>query len=156
MDEWELLKRAGEYDQDALSEIHTRYYRQLYDHIYRWTGDRALAEDLTTDVFVQFLETVTAGNVQASLRILLYQIAGNLVVEHQRRQPQPDTVPENAGHATLRHAIRQLPADQQQVFILKLLEDWSNGEIAQVLSVTESEIKELQYGALLAFSRART
>ena len=92
VDDWELLKRAGENDKYALSEIHTLYKRQLYDHIYRWTGDRALAEDLTTNVFVQFLETVAAGNVQASLRILLYQIAGNLVVEHQRRAVLTRTV----------------------------------------------------------------
>ncbi|MFQ5858366.1 MAG: RNA polymerase sigma factor [Anaerolineae bacterium] len=154
MNKRELIRRAKTYDSKALAEIHTRYSRQIYDHVYRWTGDRSLAEDLTADVFMRFLETISSVDSQTSLQTWLYRIAGHLVIEHQRRQPsQSETPSEDTQNSELRQVIRRLPADQQQVLILKLVEELSNDEIAQILGTTEDSLKELQHRALIALRR---
>jgi len=143
--ERQLVRRAREYDRDALAEIHTRYSRKIYDHIYHWTGDRSLAEDLTAEVFMKFLETVEIINSQTSLQAVLYRIAGRLVIEHRGRQPLYSEPP-----SELRQVIRRLPADQQQVLVLKLVEEMPNHEIAQIIDRTEEAVKTLQHHALVA------
>jgi len=145
LDEHDLIRRARRYDAGALAEIHTRYSRPIYNHIYRWTGDRSLAEDLTADVFMQLLGIIDSVDTETSLRVLLYRIAGLLVIEHQRRLPLYSEPP-----SELRQVIRRLPADQQQVLVLKLVEDMPNHEIAQIIDRTEEAVKTLQHHALVA------
>ena len=151
LDEHELIRRARRYDADALAEIHTRYSRPIYNHIYRWAGDRSLAEDLTTDVFMQLLGAIDAVDSETQLRVSLYWIAGNLVIEHRGRQPaQLDAPSRGTQRPELRQVIRRLPADQQQVLVLKLVEDMPNHEIAQIIDRTEEAVKTLQHHALVA------
>jgi RNA polymerase sigma-70 factor (ECF subfamily) len=151
LDEHELIRRARRYDADALAAIHSRYSRPIYNHIYRWTGDRSLAEDLTAEVFMQLLGTIDVVDSETSLRVLLYRTAGNLVIEHQRRQSaQLDARSGNIQRPELRQAVRRLPPDQQQVLVLKLVEEMPNDEIAQIIDRTEDAVKALQHHALVA------
>lgn len=154
LDEHELIRRARRYDADALAEIHTRYSRPIYNHIYHWTGDRSVAEDLTTDVFMQLLGAIDAVDSETQLRVLLYRIAGHLIIEHQRRQPaQPNTASGGTQRPELRQAIRRLPPELQQVLVLKLAEGMSNAEVGHVIDRTENAVKALQHRALVALSR---
>ena len=47
-------------------------------------------------------------------------------------------------------AIRRLPADRQELILLKYLEDLSNGQIAIIMGRTEGAIKSLYHRSLLS------
>ena len=147
---------------DALSEfgkIYDTHAPRLFRYIYHRLGDQAVAEDLTSEVFVRFLDArATPDNLAA----FLFRIAHNLVVDYLRRKrPAPlfDTIPATQGdparlaeiemeRARLRRTIARLAPDQQQVIVLKFLEDLTNDEIARVIGKSVDAVKALQYRGL--------
>jgi RNA polymerase sigma-70 factor, ECF subfamily len=50
----------------------------------------------------------------------------------------------------LLRAIRNLPAERQQLLILKFVEHLSNAEIGQIMGRTEGAVKSLYHRTLLA------
>ncbi len=148
---------------DALSELAGIYDTQaprIFRYIYHRLGNRPLAEDLTSEVFVRFLRSGTAPD---NLTAFLYRIAHNLIVDYLRRNPtvlalDDQTVADRADpidfaelemeKATLRRAIARLTPDQQQVIVLKFIEGQSNDEIAAILGKSAGAVKAMQHRAL--------
>lgn len=167
----DTLERAAHYDPVVLGQIYDTYYGRIYGYIYRRTGDARVAEDLAADVFVRMLESVKAEKGwQKSLTGWLYRIAHNLVIDHYRRQSKREGPPldERVVGAVddkklslealltqqrLRMAIQQLTEDQQQVIVLRFVEDLTNAEVAEILGKTEGAIKALQHRALITLRR---
>ena len=58
MEEVALRERAVALEPEALSEIYDTFSGKIYSYIYHRTGDAAVAEDLTADVFVRMLEAI--------------------------------------------------------------------------------------------------
>ncbi|MBI3287783.1 MAG: sigma-70 family RNA polymerase sigma factor [Chloroflexi bacterium] len=162
IDEKALLDRARAFDHEALGSIYDRYQPALYRYIYARTGNAAIAEDLSAEVFTRFLQTLRSGrHPPRSLPAWLYGTAHNLVADHYReRRPSAILLDESlAGSENsplerlsdveqVRAGVRQLSEDQQQVLILKFVEGLSNGEVAQVLGKNEGAVKALQFRAL--------
>jgi RNA polymerase sigma-70 factor (ECF subfamily) len=166
--EEELLARAVDFDEAALSELYDRYELKIYSYIYRRTSDQALSEDLTAQVFLKMLEAIHNERAwHSSFSGWLYRIAHNLVIDHYRsrdRQKQisldeaphmPDlgNSPVRAAEITLdgealRAAIRRLTEEQAQVISLRFLEGYSFGEIADMMDKTEGAVKALQHRAV--------
>ncbi len=148
---------------DALSKLGEIYDTQaprIFRYIYHRLGNRPLAEDLTSEVFVRFLRS---GTTPDNLIAFLYRIAHNLVVDFLRRNPNTlsldeATVADQADpsdsaeleqeKATLRRAVARLTPDQQQVIVLKFVEELSNDEIALVLGKSTGAVKAIQHRAL--------
>lgn len=170
-DERELIRRAQEYDSRALAEIYERYYQAIYNYIFYRVSDDSLAEDLTAEVFLKALEAIESFAFRGvPFSAWLYRIAGNLVIDHFRRQPKQPSLPleetqifsdENPidvlerglTQQELRRALDGLTEDQKQVIILKFVDGLSNTEVARVLGKTEGAIKSLQHRALAALAR---
>ncbi len=144
-----------------LGEIYDTYAPRLYRYIYHRLGDRALAEDLTSEVFARFLQARVAPD---NLAAVLYRVAHNLIVDylrrHQSAEPLDDDLPSEQGdpHALaevemervrLRRALARLTPEQQQAIVLKFLEGLSNEEIARVLDKPVSAVKSLQHRGLV-------
>ena len=166
--EEELLARAVNYDEAALSELYDRYELKIYSYIYRRTSDQTLSEDLTAQVFLKMLEAIQNERAwHSSFSGWLYRIAHNLVIDHYRardRQKQvsidemphmPDTGnnPVKAAEIALeaealRSAIRRLTDEQAQVVSLRFLEGYSFSEIAEMMDKTEGAVKALQHRAV--------
>lgn len=58
LSEPELLAKAMDFDASAITELYDRYESKVYSYIYRRTGEPALAEDLTAQVFLKMLEAI--------------------------------------------------------------------------------------------------
>lgn len=171
-DERELIRRAKDYEPDAFAEIYERYYQRIYNYIYYRVSDGVTAEDLCSEVFVKAMEAIDSFTFQGvPFSAWLYRIAGNLVIDHYRRQPaQPemawedtrpliaddspgDRLEQKFDHQELRRAVQGLTSDQQQVIILKFVDGLSNSEVAQILGKTEGAVKSLQHRALASLGR---
>ena len=167
-DEEQLLAKAMQFDDAALGELYDRYETKIYGYIYRRTGDQALAEDLTAQVFLKMLESIRDQKAwHSSFSGWLYRIAHNLVVDMYRRKgrhgavdleeaPQTaadsqnpeETVEQTLDAERLRSAIRRLTEEQAEVVSLRFLEGYSIAEVADMMNRTEGAIKALQYRAV--------
>ncbi len=167
-DEDQLLAQAMQFDDAALGELYDRYEARIYGYIYRRTGEQALAEDLTAQVFLKMLESIRDQKAwRSSFSGWLYRIAHNLVVDTYRRKGRHgavdlDDVPQTAAESQnleetveqtldaekLRSAIRRLTDEQAEVVSLRFLEGYSIAEVADMMNRTEGAIKALQYRAV--------
>lgn len=166
--EEELLARAKDLDEAALGELYDRYESKIYTYIYRRTGEPALAEDLTAQVFLKVLEAVRAGKGwRSSFSGWIFRIAHNAVIDYYRRRDRHNqvsiddapvltatkdnpvtTAESNMDAEQLRSAIGRLTDEQAYVVSLRFLEGYSINEVATMMDKTDGAIKALQYRAV--------
>jgi RNA polymerase sigma-70 factor (ECF subfamily) len=167
-----LLERAREDDAQALAEIYDLYAESIYRYLYRYLGDEAQAEDLTSEVFLKLLQALhTPRAPRDHLQGWLYRVAHNQAMDWFRRQKKrvsdslevgPDGHPElvavddaplsslekRQSQQQLREAIRRLTTDQQRVILLRFGEGLKCKEVAELMGKSEGAIKILQHRAI--------
>lgn len=164
------LALAAQGDQEAFGVLYERYVGRIYNYVYYRTGNKDDAEDLTARVFLRALRHIVNYTDRGlPFSAWLYRIAHNLVAnwhrDNSRRREVPlDEIllprppgehPENVllqseEHEGLLKVIRTLPADRQQLLILKFVEHLSNAEIGQIMGRTEGAVKSLYHRTLLS------
>jgi RNA polymerase sigma-70 factor (ECF subfamily) len=170
----ELIVQVKE-DLAAFGVLYERYVGKVYNYVYYRVGNHHDAEDLTARTFFRALRHV--GNYEdrgAPVSAWLYRIAHNLVANWHRDQGRRPVVsleavplkdspdpPETVAMAheeqeRLFNAVRQLPADRQQLLILKYIERLSNAEIGAIMERTEGAIKSLYHRTLTALRQELT
>jgi RNA polymerase sigma-70 factor (ECF subfamily) len=164
-----LIERA-QADPLEFAALYDRYVDRVYNYVYQRTGNHVDAEDLTARTFLRaftHLERYMFRGVPFSA--WLYRIAHNAVAnwyrDRQRHQVvsldalvplrQEEERPEDLAQAhdertSMLESIRQLPAERQQLLILKFSEELTNAQIARVMGRTEGAIKSLYHRTLLA------
>jgi RNA polymerase sigma-70 factor (ECF subfamily) len=164
----EMLALALQGDKDAFGALYERHVARIYSYIYYRTGNVNDAEDLTARVFQRAMHhIVNYTDRGVPFSAWLYRIAHNLVAnwhrDRSRRQEIPlsdaplvakGDAPEAALVRTqeqdaLLRMIRDLPADRQQLLILKFVEHFSNAEIGQIMGRSEGAVKSLYHRTLL-------
>lgn len=166
-----FLDRVKAFDPEALAELYDRYAPKMYAYIYRRVSDAALAEDLTSDLFLRVLRSIRSEQAwRESFSAWLYRIAHNLVVDHYRRQralpsqpadeslaavdADPVVATENAlASERLRAAIRRLTPDQQEVLALRFGEGLTAAEAGQIMQKSTGAVEALQHRALASLRR---
>ena len=168
-DESGLVERAKT-DPEAFGILYERYVNKVYSYIYYRVGNHHDAEDLTARTFHRALDHIDH-YVQrgAPFSAWLYRIAHNLVAnwhrDHSRRKvvsledvnlspplregPQHQAEQKEEENELLA-AVRRLPADRQQLLILKFVEEMSNTQIGLVMGRSEGAIKSLYHRTLLS------
>jgi len=169
IDEKALIERAKD-DKEAFGQLYEIYVDRIYNYVYYRTGNVADAEDLTAKIFVRAMKHIPRYEDKGvPFSAWLYRIAHNLVAnwhrDNSRRQMIAlddithwhvgDESPEFATQlmedkALLLAAIRRLPADRQELLILKFVEHLSNAEIGDIMGRSEGAIKSLYHRTLLS------
>ena len=168
--EEEILSLASQGDRDAFGQLYERYMERIFNYVYYRTGNTHDAEDLTARVFqraMNHIQKYTDRGVPFSA--WLYRIAHNLVAnwhrDRSRKQEIPlddlPILPTKGDHPeknlvrsqeqdSLLRMIRKLPAERQNLLILKFVEDMSNAEIGAIMGRSEGAVKSLYHRTLLA------
>ncbi len=168
-DEKALIERAQRRDPEAIGELYRRYVEAIYRHIAYRVNDAATAEDLTAEVFLRALESLTGyQDTGLPFSAWLFKIAHARVVDYWRREQRRPQVELDESLAddtqmtgvearltgdALKRALSLLSAEQQQVIALKFVADLSNAEIAHIMGKTEGAVKALQHRALASLAR---
>lgn len=163
-DEQNLLQRASQLETQALAEIYDAYSPGIYRYSMRLLGDTTLAEDCVSETFARFLKSIQERRgPREDLQAYLYRIAHNWIVDLYRNnketvelsesvRSEADAPEEDAAkhirQKQVRKAIRHLTPDQQQVILLKYLEEWSNEEVARAMKKPLGAVKSIQHRAL--------
>ena len=146
-----VLERAAQGDADAFGILYERYVGRIYNYIYYRTGNTHDAEDLTERVFFRAYRHISAyDNRGLPLSAWLYRIAHNLVANWHRDNSRRREIPLEEGILGSPHGehpehslmdseererlllvIRRLPAERQQLILLKFVDHLSNAEIGE-------------------------
>jgi RNA polymerase sigma-70 factor (ECF subfamily) len=164
-----VIELASSGDTEAFSLLYERYVNRIYNYIFYRTGNPYEAEDLTSRVFHRALNHINHYNNRGvPFSAWLYRIAHNLVANWHRDNSRRNEVPlddqpglpqrgvhpehnlvNNQELENLLKVIRKLPAERQQLLILKFVEGMSNAEIATIMMRSEGAIKSLYHRTLL-------
>ncbi|MDX6211731.1 MAG: hypothetical protein QOF82_818 [Frankiales bacterium] len=148
-----------------------RLYDELAPAVFGYLRARGAQEpeDLTSEVFLAVftrLETVSGG--AAGLRTLLFSVAHARLVDDLRRRArreEPVAFDAQADRRTtasaedealraqsleaVREVIGQLPDDQRDVLLMRLVADLTVDQVAEVMGRTSGAVKQLQRRGLV-------
>ncbi|MFK7805116.1 MAG: RNA polymerase sigma factor [Anaerolineae bacterium] len=169
LEETELIEQAKT-DKEAFGELYTRYVDRIYSYVYYRTGDVAEAEDLTAKIFFRAMNHIPRYTDRGlPFSAWLYRIARNLVANWHRdrsrrriialddithwkvgqESPEIETQLLQDRDALLK-VVRRLPAERQELLILKFVDRLSNAEIGGIMERSEGAIKSLYHRTLLS------
>ncbi|GJM40052.1 MAG: DNA-directed RNA polymerase sigma-70 factor [Ardenticatenaceae bacterium] len=170
-DEMKLLSRVRALDQDALTEVHNKYYTAIYRYIAFRVNDSQTAEDLTSEVFLRLLTAVRDKSApQKTLRGWLYGVASHVLKEHYRKKKRDgftmlhEDIP-SAEHSldhqiddilkneNLQAVMKSLTDDQQNVLALRFGFGMPIQEVANTMGKSEGSVKMLQARAVASISK---
>jgi RNA polymerase sigma-70 factor (ECF subfamily) len=156
------------FDRQNLIASYERYNAEIFRYAYRLLGDCETAEDCVSETYYRFLKAVRDGlGPLENTRAYLYRVARNWINDYYRSQPMritsldieldgdPEANPsrlaaENWERERVRAAVLSLPPDQQQVIVLRFMEDWSHEDVAAALGKSVEATRTLQHRALVS------
>ncbi|MCA9653686.1 MAG: sigma-70 family RNA polymerase sigma factor [Myxococcales bacterium] len=166
MDDADVIREAARGEIQALATLYDRHAGLLLAMANRILGDKALAEDLVQDVFMEVWRRAHAfdpsrGSVRTWLLVRLRSRAVDRLrsAQHRRevavddvapREPSPTAEdPELApDRALVRKAIAELPEDQRLVIELSYFHGLSSSEIAERMGSPLGTVKSRTAAAL--------
>src|SRR3954454_17221463 len=79
-----ILRKAQHGDERAFSIILRMYETPVYNYVLRLVGDRALAEDLTQEVFLRVFQGLPRFSLPCKFTTWLFQVTKNRVLDELR------------------------------------------------------------------------
>lgn len=159
----ELVSRVRAGDEDAFRLIFERYSRPVLSFIFDMIGDRAAAEDLAQETFVRAYKGLGGLRDETKLSTWLFSIAKNCARESLRTRGRDrnkieidgeevfeirDETPTPAGRlldkelsAVIERALSRLDEDKRLVFTLKVFQQRSYEEIAEITGHSVGKLK---------------
>ena len=149
-----LMLRYCDGDVAAFDVLYRRHNDALYRYLLRRCQHRDSAEDVFQDVWGKIVKARSSYRPTAKFTTFLYRVAHNCFIDHIRRNKrhaqtvdiepdsQPDTadLPETQTERSLARrrldaALRQLPDEQRDVFLLR---EEAGFSLDQIATITDS------------------
>lgn len=92
----QLVVAYREGDVSALPELIGRYEKELFHFLIRFAGNRAFAEDLFQETFLQVHQSAKTFDASKRFKPWLFTIAANKARDHLRREKRRRTAPLSA------------------------------------------------------------
>jgi RNA polymerase sigma-70 factor, ECF subfamily len=153
-----LVERFRGGERVAFETLVRKYQKPIYFFLLRHAGDTDEAKELTQRTFIRALGGLGGFRGQAAFRSWLYRIAVNLLLNHVRDRARfardvdfeersgggPPALDELVAHedsARLRQAVARLPRKQRLTLELRVYQDLSFREVAEILGTSEGAAK---------------
>src|SRR3989338_4801959 len=171
-DEKKLVQRIIQKDEKALLFIYQKYQKSLQNFIYRKLKDYSIAEEISQDVFMDFIEALRDFHFQSSLKTFLYSIARNKTIDYIRKKKLKkilvsalptyfieglrtvfidDELEKKELSAKIKKTLETLPNDYRIVLRLKYIDGERVNNIAEKLSIGFKATESLLFRARKAF-----
>ncbi len=143
-----LVRAAQAGDREALGALFLRYRRLIHGVLLAHVR-HADADDLTQDVFLHAMARLRALREPAAFGGWIAAIARTRALDHVRRQPIADALPDEVPGARgddgdavwVLSAIRALPIAYRETLTLRLVEGMTGPEIAARTGLTEGSVR---------------
>lgn len=148
-------------DENALATLISRHQSKIYGFIYSKIADRDVSDDIFQDTFIKVIKTLKSNSYNEEGKFLpwVMRIAHNLIVDHFRRNKKmpmfreteefsifsimSDNQPNvessmitSQVESDLKRLIEELPSDQKEVLVMRMYQDLSFKEIADLTGVS--------------------
>lgn len=163
-----IIRLAIEGDKQAFGQLYERYVGKIYRYLFFRMDSREAAEDMTEIVFLKAWEGLPALGRKSSgvnFSAWLYRIAHNALVDHRRTkkeeialegiEPIPAQIEKPGTRVELDEesariipAMQKLDEQSQNVIISRFIGDLKPREIAEMLGLSEGNVRVIQYRAL--------
>lgn len=168
IDEIKCVKKAARGDASAFESLVLHYQGQIYRLCFRMTGNSEDAQDMTQEAFLKAWKNLSTFQFDSAFSTWLYRLASNCCLDLLRSMKRKPTVsltaetededgeiidvaddapsPEEKAIVSqerddLRKALALLDDEQRQILILRVVNDLSYTEIAEVLNIKEGTVK---------------
>jgi RNA polymerase sigma factor (sigma-70 family) len=137
-----------------LEKIYSAYFRDVFLYLYSLSGDRHIAEDITSETFLKAIESIDGFKGTCDLRVWLCQIAKNSYFSYLRKNKRlvyMKELPEKAADHDLEQAItlseasmkvheilHSLGEPYKEVFSLRVFGELSFKKIAALFGKSEN------------------
>jgi RNA polymerase sigma-70 factor (ECF subfamily) len=177
IDTEKLVLKIQNGDKDAFGEIYDNYVDKIYRFILFKVSSQEQAEDLTSEVFLKFLEKIEKDKENGEIEIdnllaFLFKMARNLVIDFYRKSENSafslddfdfDITDENGNLADqvqlkddisgLQAGLKKIKESYREVVILYYLEGFSIEEIADILEKNQGAIRVQIHRAMKALKK---
>ena len=162
MEDKQIVLACQSWDLAKFWELYDKYINKIYKFIYLKTSSQQTAEDITSEVFMKAMNSIWNFNTQKdnfSFQSWIYTIAQNKVIDFYRTNKQTADIEEcyDLGQYTdfaskvdnndklneVKKYLDTLKSEQKEIIILRIWEDLSYKEIAEITWKTEDNCKKI-------------
>lgn len=166
-----IILRALQGDKNAFAFIFDKFNKKIYRFIYFKVSNHELAEDLTSQAFLQVWEHIINKNKIKHLQAFIYQVARNKVIDYYRlkekeelpliyddndepvimakdEKSDPKKLDQAIDNELLLKVINKLKHNYREIIILKFIEDLSINEIAEILEKSNVGVRVMIHRAI--------
>jgi RNA polymerase sigma-70 factor (ECF subfamily) len=161
-----LVEQLRRQEDDAFTFIYERHRAQIYNYLYRLSGSRDLADDLTHDTFLSAYEALPKLRPDSNISPWLYRIASNRFRDVLRRKKVISWLPWGDSPRTeaclsceggegalpeqevVQAALKTMKPEYSLCLVLRLAEGFSSVETSQILGISPEAVR-------MRLSRAR-
>ncbi len=164
----EAQRNSAQGDDAAFADIVREHQGMVFSIAYHFLRNRAVAEDLAQEVFLELYRNLARIESPAHLRYWLRRVTVHRCIDQGRKQrpelgleemPEPSTT-DGANDPLLskrlRRTVASLPERQRIMVVLRYQEELALEEISQLLDVPVNTVKSTLHRALAALRRKLT
>jgi RNA polymerase sigma-70 factor (ECF subfamily) len=168
-----LLALAAEGDRHSFGQFYELHLSEIYRYIFFQVNDHDEAEDLTARVFLEAWESLTSARHASkikNIRAWIFRIAHNKVIDYRRIKKPEESMDDPADKELqsawletevdhlfisqkLAEGVQKLSANFQEVIILRFINQMNHAEVAEIMNLSEGNVRVLQYRALAQMRR---
>ncbi|MBU9720970.1 MULTISPECIES: RNA polymerase sigma factor [Bacillaceae] len=149
-------------------ELYLKYSDGVYHYLLLMVGNVEVAEDLTHDTFLRVKQSLKGFRGDASYYTWVISIARNVLYDYWRRKQKirflpitespslhdmdtPEEIYQRGESVKeLYDGIKKLKVSYQEVLVLRMIQELSVKETAEVLNCSESKVKSTTFRAMKA------
>jgi len=164
------LTQSVKGDSLAFAELVQQHQSMVFSIAYHFLHDRALAEDLAQEVFLELYQNLDRIESPAHLTYWLRRVTANRCIDQGRKKfrrrelaledaPEPTAPPDSADPMLLerlQQSVASLPEKQRMVVILRFQEGMGPSEIAEVLEMPVNSVKSTLHRTLADLRKGLT
>ncbi|MAF80163.1 RNA polymerase subunit sigma-24 [bacterium] len=158
MDEHDAIEKCQKGELEHFSVLYEEYFQKIYNFLYYRTFHKETAEDITSKTFIKALEKIgTFEEGKGTFSAWIYRIARNTLFDHWRVSKETVDIEEvweigesdkveegldlkeDIGKA--QKYLKKLPKDQRDVVLMRVWDELSYKEIADITGKSEGACK---------------
>lgn len=156
----DLIRAAANGDREAFAELVRAYQTVVWRFLYRFLGDRALAEDVTQDTLIRVFLKLPSFSHRSKFSTWVLAVARNAGIDALRKRSRADQLtrsvielkpdfssPSPSAQVALDLAITALPKKLREAFLLIEFVGLRYEEAAEVLRIPIGTVKSRMHHA---------
>jgi RNA polymerase sigma-70 factor (ECF subfamily) len=157
----ELITRYVDGDEIALKQLINRHQKKVFSYILMSVKNRELAEDIFQDTFIKVINTLKSENYKEEGKFLQWvmRIANNLKIDYYRKVQRMPIFESNSDfnifdvlngtdpsieqkiiteqiYSDVKNLVKYLPEEQREVLEMRIYDDVSFKDIAEITGVS--------------------